>query len=76
MPSTLESRFAQTSTPRGPGAPPLISHSLSESAAEIGTLPRGRTPFDSERGSSTSPRPSELFPHGLAALERDSPRFR
>jgi hypothetical protein len=73
VPSALEARFAQTSTARGPGAPPLIPHSLSDSAAELGALPRGRISFDSERGSSTSPRPSELFPPMvLAALERDS----
>ena len=72
VPSALEARFAQMSTARGPGASPLISHSLSDSAAELGTLQRGRISFDSERGSSTSPRPSELFPRGVAAVERDS----
>jgi hypothetical protein len=57
--TTSETRFAQTFTlPRG--APP-ISHSLSDSAAEFGTLQRQRISFDSDRGSSTSPRPSEYF---------------
>jgi hypothetical protein len=57
--TTPETRFAQTST-LSRGAQP-ITHSLSDSAAEFGTLQRQRISFDSERGSSTSPRPSEYF---------------
>lgn len=57
--TTPETRFAQTSTlSRGPQP---ISHSLSDSAAEFGALQRQRISFDSERGSSTSPLPSEYF---------------
>ncbi|KAI0287228.1 hypothetical protein BC826DRAFT_1045778 [Russula brevipes] len=54
-PSTLETRFAQSSAPR----PAPISHSVSDSVAERGTPSRQRISFDSEKGSSTSPRPSE-----------------
>jgi hypothetical protein len=61
-PLTLEARYAQMSTARGQAAPPLISHSLSDSAVEIGNPLRGGISFDSERGSSTSPLPGELFP--------------
>lgn len=56
---TQEAQVTQTSTlPRR--APP-ISHSFSESAAEYYTLPRQRISFDSERDSSTSPRPCEFL---------------
>ena len=56
---TQEARITQTSTlPRR--APP-ISYSLSDSAAEYSTLPRQRISFDSERESSTSPRPGEFL---------------
>ena len=58
LPSTI-TQEAQTSTlPRR--APP-VSHSLSESAADYSTLPRQRISFDSERDSSTSPRPGEFL---------------
>ncbi|KAH9987928.1 hypothetical protein BJV74DRAFT_840524 [Russula compacta] len=51
-PSTTEARFIQTSAPRAP----QISHGSSDGVVE-GTPPRQRVSFDSERGSSTSPRP-------------------
>jgi hypothetical protein len=57
--TTPEARFAQPSTLSRSAL--QISHSLSDSAAEFGTLQRQRISFDSERGSSTSPRPSEYF---------------
>lgn len=57
--TTPEARFAQPSTLSRSAL--QISHSLSDSAAEFGTLQRQRISFDSERGSSTSPRPSEYL---------------
>ncbi len=54
---TQEAHVAQT-LPRH--APPM-THSFSDSAAEYSTLPRQRISFDSERGSSTSPRPGEFL---------------
>jgi hypothetical protein len=56
---TQEAHIAAQTLPRR--APLPVAHSLSESAAEFSTLPRQRISFDSERGSSTSPRPGELL---------------
>ena len=55
---TQEAHAGQTSTLSR--SAPQVSHSFSEGAAEYYALPRQRISFDSERDSSTSPRPGEL----------------
>jgi hypothetical protein len=55
LPSTSETRLPPSISR---GAQP-VPHSVSDSAVERETPPRQRVSFDSERGPSTSPRPSK-----------------
>jgi len=59
LPSTSQTRLPSPPVLR---AAPPITHSVSDSAVERETLSRQRVSFDSDRGSSISPRPSEHSP--------------